>query len=185
MMKKQCAISIFVIVSLMNTIEASQPPRKGRKPAQQAKQSRQQTKPSMSDSDNEALYKQINFVNNYKESTGFEDYNEYPPLKDFLLKNLCPIRNWTQQDKDNTTKWLKTAFDIALRDPRTTSSGGMGNPFYLIRSLADRMFTTSSYFRALPPTNAKRQAASRDFITYVNKLTPDKIKKAVNYIGIS
>lgn len=183
MMKKQCAISIFVIASLINTIEASQQPRRERKPARQTRQVKKQTKPSMSDSDNASLYKQINFVNSYNGSNEFPDYKEYAPLKDFFLKNLCPIRNWTQQDKNNTEKWLRTAYNIALRDPNAASDG-FGNPFFLIRSLATDMFVSSPYFLALPAINSKRQAPLRDFTAYVTKLAPDKLKRPIQrYIG--
>lgn len=107
-MKKQSVIGIFVIATLIHAVEASQSPKRGRKPAQQT----QQQKKVVRTTNNPAEPKSISDLERtlmYHESIKKE-------LMDFFLKNPCPIKNWTKQDQDNTSKWFKKAYAIGTEN---------------------------------------------------------------------
>lgn len=117
-MKKHFNIVVLIAFVAINALQAQGPQRGQRqapgKPA--ARQAARPAKPMSKKSDRELLQEQKTARSRSKSAT--VAVNKYVGLKNFANNNVCPIRNWTRQDRMDTAKWIKDAYFAILNGPK-------------------------------------------------------------------
>jgi len=123
-MKSYSKAMLFIALLVSYPVESGQSPKRAKKPAPSKPAPRQTAKPAQAakpvakKTDQELLREQVAHFNKTKNKEVIEAFNKDKRLKDFCLKNLIPIRNWTPQDREDTKKWARKACEMIVSNSK-------------------------------------------------------------------
>lgn len=142
----------IISLALITTL-ATQPQQSPKKPypKQAAKTAPRQkakpvqaTKPVTKKTDQELLREQVAHFNKTNNKDVIEYFKKDKRLKDFCLKNLIPIRNWTEKDKEDTKKWARSACQMIIDN---NAPGELYDNFYDVQWAIGRILDNAfDYF---------------------------------------
>ena len=146
-MKKCTKIIILMTFIATNIMPGSQPSKGRQKQPLKKYVGKTQPKPTtkfiIKKSDKELLEEQRRLLANEKLISRL--VSNHRELKNFWYNDLCPIRNWTQQDQINTARWVRKSYSILMKGPDRVDKGGPRGDDVLVRFLSS-MFQKSPYY---------------------------------------